>query len=275
MLYKSVETNFIINFLSKILHFTILGSVFLLNLSFELYFYSFFAMQFIVLFGVFGVVIKGMDITSLSFKFFNRANIKRYLEYSFFTLLSTVSSSVILNIDKVMIGSLAGLKENAVYVIAVTIANSLGLLFASFTRIYQPKISTVFAENKLSELSRLYNENLQLLMYFGTIVFINIIVLGKPLLEYLGPEYAGGYSVLILIALSNYLSLTVGLCGEIISLSKYYRYNLYFRLFLVVLVVVSNYIFIPIWGVFGAAFGTFLNYLIYNLLKMVFCFEKI
>jgi len=61
-----------------------------------------------------------------------------------------------------------------------------------------------------------------------------------------------------------------GLNGTILVTSKKFRYDIIFTTFLVVLVILLNMLFIPIWGVIGAALSTSIAYVMYNLLRMSF-----
>jgi hypothetical protein len=56
--------------------------------------------------------------------------------------------------------------------------------------------------------------------------------------------------------------------------SKYYRYGLGLLAFLIVTSYVNYRIFIPLWGMEGAAFATVLSSVAYNFLKFFFIWRK-
>jgi O-antigen/teichoic acid export membrane protein len=61
---------------------------------------------------------------------------------------------------------------------------------------------------------------------------------------------------------------------SLITYSKYYKTTTLLLIMLCVLVVALNFIFIPEFGMTGAAFASFLALLIYNVLKMLFIHRK-
>ena len=58
--------------------------------------------------------------------------------------------------------------------------------------------------------------------------------------------------------MSRLTGMTLGFGSTLISFSRYYYWGLYFTFFLTALTIVTNYIFIPVWGITGAALATFL-----------------
>ena len=63
--------------------------------------------------------------------------------------------------------------------------------------------------------------------------------------------------------------------NAIIFNSDYYRVVLFFGVLLATLAVVFNMILIPIYGIEGSAFATFLAIVIYNTLKLIFVKMKL
>jgi len=66
------------------------------------------------------------------------------------------------------------------------------------------------------------------------------------------------------------VNISTGMCGGIIACSKYYKFDFYTRIFLVLLTIISNLLFIPLWGLTGAAFATSLSLALYNITKVIF-----
>jgi O-antigen/teichoic acid export membrane protein len=74
--------------------------------------------------------------------------------------------------------------------------------------------------------------------------------------------------------MANLFDLICGANGQILVSSDYYRFNLIFALLLVVIAIVTNIIFIPLFGITGAALATTSSILLYNLMKLVFVWIK-
>jgi len=79
--------------------------------------------------------------------------------------------------------------------------------------------------------------------------------------------------VLIISVAKLYDSL-LGSNNAILFNSDYYRVVLIFGVVLVVITIILNIIFIPLYGINGAAFATFLAIFTYNTIKLFFIHKK-
>jgi O-antigen/teichoic acid export membrane protein len=85
------------------------------------------------------------------------------------------------------------------------------------------------------------------------------------------PEnYRGGILVVFLIGLSKYFDLVLGNNNAIIFNSKYYKAVLFLGLFLAFFAITLNKIFIPIYGINGAAIATLISITLYSIAKLLF-----
>jgi hypothetical protein len=103
-------------------------------------------------------------------------------------------------------------------------------------------------------------------------VWVNIDDLFKIIPR--GDIYIGGKTVLYFFLFSRMIDLVTGVNNEIILYSKYYRYSLILIILLGGLTVVTNLIFIPIYGILGAAIATTMSLVIYLLLELVIVWIK-
>ena len=74
-----------------------------------------------------------------------------------------------------------------------------------------------------------------------------------------GEIYETGKWVVFFIAMARILATTLEFGGTLISFSKYYYWGLYMTFFLMALTIFTNSVFIPRWGISGAAMATFLT----------------
>jgi len=65
-----------------------------------------------------------------------------------------------------------------------------------------------------------------------------------------------------------------GVNNSIIGTSNFYKFQTYVQIILIFLLILTNYIFIPKWGITGAAFASFLSMFIQNFLKYVYILYK-
>ncbi|EMR03200.1 hypothetical protein ADICEAN_01678 [Cesiribacter andamanensis AMV16] len=76
--------------------------------------------------------------------------------------------------------------------------------------------------------------------------------------------------MVVIIGLGKLIDGAAGVNGELLSMSAHYRVNLYLILLMAVMNVVLNWLFIPLWGIEGAALASCLSLLLFNLLKWAY-----
>ena len=69
--------------------------------------------------------------------------------------------------------------------------------------------------------------------------------------------------------MAKLIDVSAGVNGTIIATSDRYRFDLYVNLLLILVTVVTNAIFIPIYGIEGAAMATALALFIHNVVKII------
>ncbi len=78
-----------------------------------------------------------------------------------------------------------------------------------------------------------------------------------------------------MVGLGRIVDMMTGLNTEILTNSRYYRWDIVFILLFSVLMVASNFYLIPRYGFNGAAAASLLSVAVYNLVKLVFIRQKL
>ncbi len=189
------------------------------------------------------------------------------MEYGFFTLANQATAVLNRRVDVIMIGALLSSASVAIYTIAFYLANVITIPQKGLAHIGGPFIADAFANNNLERINEVYKRSSLNQFLFGSLIFIIIWINIEEILSFVGEEYLEGVYVVFFIGLSRLLSVGMGTNQQILVHSKYFRYNFLFISSLLVLVVIFNLIFIPIYGVVGAALGTAIAIVINNLMK--------
>ncbi|WJS92756.1 lipopolysaccharide biosynthesis protein [Flavobacterium johnsoniae] len=202
-------------------------------------------------------------------------NAKDILVYSFYIILSGSVANLLLDGDKMILNQYMIIDNIAFYSVATYIALVISVPSRAMHQIVYPITAKLMHENKHDELNELYKKTSINLQMVGGFVMLCIFVNINQLYELVPKEYSGGISVVFMIGLSKYFDLILGNNNAIIFNTKYYRMVLYLGLMLVVLTIVLNMIFIPIFGIFGSAFATLLSITLYSLAKLLFVVKKL
>jgi O-antigen/teichoic acid export membrane protein len=89
-----------------------------------------------------------------------------------------------------------------------------------------------------------------------------------------GKLYEQGFYVVLFIGLGKLSDMLFGANGEIIVMSKYYKFNVLAVLILAMMTIALNLVLIPEYGIQGAAIASFLAMFLFNLIKYLFVWIK-
>ncbi|GAA4071038.1 flippase [Flavobacterium cheonanense] len=202
------------------------------------------------------------------------ANIKEIIQYSFFIIVSGGVAVMLVDFDKVMIPFYKDISQNALYAVAIFISTVIIVPYRAMNQIVAPITAKLMAENKHDELNDLYKKSAINLQVIGGFIMMLIFLNIKELYKIIPDEYSGGIWVVFMIGLCKFYDVLLGNNNAIIVNTKYYRTVLLFGIMTVVLMIVLNMIFIPLYGIEGSAFATLLTIIIYNTIKLFYVIKK-
>jgi O-antigen/teichoic acid export membrane protein len=129
----------------------------------------------------------------------------------------------------------------------------------------------------MREIASLYKKTSINQMIVGLLIFIGIWMSIDDVLTFVPEKYQGIQMVFFYVGLAKLIDVSAGVNGTIIATSDKYRFDLYINLILILVTVVTNVIFIPRYGIEGAAMATAIAILIHNVVKtlVLYSFYKI
>lgn len=201
---------------------------------------------------------------------------KEVSNYALFALLGAASSAIVVNIDIQMISSLMGLAATGIYSIAFYMAVIIEMPRRSLLGISEPIISKALHEKDMDLVSSM-NQKISLnLTIAGAFLFLLIAANLSEIFAMIpnAKDYKLGYYVVLIIGTAKMVEMIFGANGQIIVMSKYYRFNIVTVLLLAAFTVLLNLLFIPRFGLEGAAAASFLSILIFNAIKSWFVWWK-
>ncbi len=210
------------------------------------------------------------------FRFLNKPLLREMAVFGAFILLGGAGSLIITKIDTLMLGSMAGTREVAIYTIAFFIGTIIEIPRRAIAQISTPVISQAWAQHNIEKIEEIYHKSAINQLIIGSFFLLGIWCNVDAIFNLVpnGEIYRPGKYVVLFIGLARLFDMATGVNGEIILQSRYYRFNLISVAILAILLVVTNWIFIPLYGINGAAFGTALSVLLYNILKYLFLWIK-
>ena len=243
--------------------------------------YLFFILMFIL--GLFGYIYYTNRIEKLkpdfSTDYITKDNLwKEVLNYSFYGFLGNIGNFIAVRIDSVMIGEFLGFEPNGVYNTLYSIISLITVPAMGLYSISAPIINKHLAEKNFEELDRMHKKS-SLVLFFLGFVLLSCVLVGFPYLTHFiknGELLRQSEPVIWVLGFAMLFDLATGFNGHIISLSKYYRFNIVVMLFLAVTTVTLNLYFLNSTNLelFGVAIATAISLTLFNIAKIVFNYIK-
>jgi len=226
----------------------------------------------IIFFLVLGIYI----INKIGFKFPNFSLIKKYLSFGFPTIADGISYWVITSSDRYLIGLFLGIIFVGYYVPAYSIGYILSIFIFPLSFVLSVILPKLFDEDNMQEVKKYLQYSLK---YFLAIIIpatFGISILSKELLIIFSTKEiaSNAYFVVPFVASSIAVYGATYFFSQILILAKKTKIIASVWTAVAFLNLVLNIIFIPVFGILGAAITTFLAYLSAFLLMYYLSFRE-
>jgi O-antigen/teichoic acid export membrane protein len=211
-----------------------------------------------------------------NFTSLDKTKFSELLKYSLLSFAGMAGLILIGKIDSLMVSAILGWSANAIYTTAFYMATIIEIPKRSLGQIILPLIAKAFEHNEIKEVAKLYRKTAINQLIIGILLLIGIWINLDNVFDLMpkGESYVLGKYVVVIVGFGKLVDMVFGPSSEIIILSKYYRFNIILILTLATLVIVSNKILIPVYGIEGAAWGSALALIIFNIIKFIFIYYK-
>jgi len=162
-----------------------------------------------------------------------------------------------------------GLTGVGIYTTALRVSAVGSMFFSSLQRISIPMFSELYSHNKVDQLKRVYQTTTKWAMAFNLPIFMTIAIFAKPLLAIFGAEFVAGATGLIILAFASLFNAGTGACGSVITMTGHSRLTLTNSIIILAVNIGLDLLFIPRWGVKGAALGETFSVVLLNSVRVV------
>ncbi|WP_430615142.1 lipopolysaccharide biosynthesis protein [Flavobacterium sp. JP2137] len=203
---------------------------------------------------------------------------RQYYSYSLYAFAGSFGSFFAFRVDSLMIPEFISFEANGTYNIAVTLASALSIPAMGVFALYAPVISDFIKREQWQALNQKYKEVSKTLFFIGALLYSCIVVGIEPLFKMM-PTYdnlAPSIPVILLLGVNVVINMSTGFNTEIISYSKYYRFNLVSILSLMVLNVALNVLLLTQTdlGIIGVAYASLFSLTLFNAAKTYYIYKK-
>ena len=230
------------------------------------------------LMGVFSSV--GSNICNIFYsrKFFNffektKIELKKHMRPIFIFFGMTCAGKLHSALDAVMLGFLMNDMSVGYYSAANKIRTLVQGVITTVISTFMPRSSYYIEKNKMQEYNAIVTKITNLSLFFSIPATVGIIVISRPLiLLFSGENFIGAIpSMIVMAPIIVTASLSSSLTNVVLTPNRLERYTFYSEIIGCILNIILNIIFIPLWGVFGAAFATLLVETTVTVYRLIFC----
>lgn len=196
-----------------------------------------------------------------------------------FGILTTVGTRLVTLTDGLMVLSLIGPEEMAVYTFSVFVVLVMNLPTKAVNQVAAPIVARHWKEQSIAELGVLYRQTSEVLFVIAGVLLTGIIVLLPYLYQITEKtgQYAPGYMVAIALGVSQLVEASTSINNSITTYTAFYRWNSVFLFALGLANVLLNFLLISYFqlGLVGAALASLLAVGFYNMVKVIFIWWKL
>jgi Membrane protein involved in the export of O-antigen and teichoic acid len=202
-------------------------------------------------------------------------NIKEYLKFGLPTVPGNFSSWITNSSDRYAIGILMGTAFVGYYSPGYALGGLVGVFFAPLSFLLPATLSKSYDENNFEDVKNILSYSFKYLMAISIPATFGISLLSKPILTILTtPEIASqGYLITPFVALSTLFGGIYGIIVQILVLEKKTQSTAKIWTIAATLNLVLNFVFIPFFGIVGAAITTLIAFTI-SLILTIYCSFK-
>ncbi len=194
--------------------------------------------------------------------------------YALFGMVGGIGGILAFRIDTIMIPTLLDFSSNGAYALGVFMANAIAIPTNSLLRIASPVISSAFKREDYSNIQQIYRDSSLNLFWIGVLMYLLVLSSIHDLIQWMPTQNDLSIlgSIAGILGAAKLFDMITSTNTEIISYSKFYRFNAFMIVLLGALNVLLNYYFIITLklGLIGAALATATSLFIFNLAKGIF-----
>lgn len=196
------------------------------------------------------------------------------IKYTTLIIIAGSVASLLLDLDKVMLGLYEDLENVAFYSVAIYIATVIAVPARAMHQITYPMVAKMLNEKQTEEMRKLYHKSSLTLFIIASLLFLLIICNLASLYDMMTQSYSAGFYVVLCIGAAKLLDNCLGINNAILYNSNYYRIILVLGVLLIIVAIILNTIFIPMFGINGAAIATFVASVLYTVFKIIIVYKK-
>lgn len=221
------------------------------------------------------IVFKRKSKLNIQWGYFNKEDLKSIFSFSVWTFGSGLAQRLRLSLVPSILGVLSNSSEIAIFTMGMTLEGMVYTLSSALNGLFLPTVSRMVQNKKREEIDKLMIKVGRVQLFIISLIFSGFVIFGRSfLLLWIGQDFLNVYWVLLLLIISNLVSLTQSVAGDLIYVENMIKEST-IRIFVCSIIGLGvACVLAPDLGAVGAAIGTGFGLCSYILIINVFYHKK-
>lgn len=194
---------------------------------------------------------------------------KEILGFSFIILLVELSTILINNMDRIVLGYFVSAKDIGNYSAAALVAIQISLVLQSFNMVFSPLIAELYSRNGLNQLTHIFKTVTKWIFTLTLPVFLTIVMLSDEVMSIFGHDFSSSGIILVILACGQFINASVGSVGFMLTMTGLQKIEMINGILGLILNVILNYVLALYYGVIGVAVATSISLAFLNILRLL------
>ncbi|WP_346237874.1 lipopolysaccharide biosynthesis protein [Niabella insulamsoli] len=204
-----------------------------------------------------------------------RKILMRFTSFVYFALVISMISQVF---DGLVIGSVVedGLTNLAIFFVAELMTSVIQAPQRSVVNVSVAHLAEAWKYKDLPKVNRIYVRSSINLLIASLFLFCLIALNFVDAIYFFGlkPEFALGFTAFVVMGLTRVVDLGTGVNAQVIATSRYWRFELWSGIILLIIMLPLSYIFTKWYGIVGPPIAGLISYSVYNGIRIYFLWKK-
>jgi len=194
---------------------------------------------------------------------------KELLRFSYPLMFVTILGTLMHWMDILMLGYFTDASTVGLYHPAARTAGLLRTVLLAFMGIFAPMMSDYHRQGEVGEMGKLYKLIVRWIVSLSLPLAIIIIIYSKKIMMLFGVQYLSASNVLMVLTTAAFIQTLFGGGGQTLTMTGFTKVNLFNSIIVVLINITLNLLWIPQYGIIGAAYATLISMALLGLLRIV------
>ena len=194
---------------------------------------------------------------------------KELLRFSYPLMFVTILGTLMHWMDILMLGYFTDTTTVGLYHPAARTAGLLRTVLLAFMGIFAPMMSDYHRQGDVGEMGKLYKLIVRWIVSLSLPLAIIIIIYSKKIMLLFGVQYLSASNALMVLTTAAFIQTLFGGGGQTLTMTGFTKVNLFNSIIVVLINISLNLLWIPQYGIIGAAYATLISMALLGLLRIV------